>query len=141
MNELWDGNVLVRPGPSPRHQLIIEALASALRVGRGDLQVLVGVTVRLSEHRMVIPDIVVTGPIDLDDPVVDAAAVRLVVEVVSPVSATVDTTLKMHGYAEAGIPWYLLVEQDSHALRGHFLVAGAYEERSFLGLESLLSRR
>jgi Uma2 family endonuclease len=138
MNELWDGNVLVRPGPSPRHQLIIEALASALRVGRTDLQVLVGITVRLNEQRMVIPDIVVTGPIDLDAPMVDAAHVRLVVEVVSPASATLDTTLKMHGYAEAGIPWYLLVEQDSHALRGHFLVGGVYEERSVLQLEQLL---
>jgi Uma2 family endonuclease len=138
MNELWDGNVLVRPGPSPRHQLIIEALASALRVGRGDLQVLVGVTVRLNDQRMVVPDIVVTGPIDLDEPVVDASSVRLVVEVVSPASTTVDHTLKMHGYAEAGIPWYLLVEQDTHALRGHFLVRGAYEERSVLQLEHLL---
>jgi Uma2 family endonuclease len=138
MNELWDGNVLVRPGPTPRHQLIVEALAAALRVGRGDLQVLVGVTVRLNDQRMVIPDIVVTGPIDLDETVVDAAAVRLVVEVVSPVSETVDNTLKMHGYAEAGIPWYLLVEQDSHALRGHFLVHGVYEERSVLELEQLL---
>jgi Uma2 family endonuclease len=138
MNELWDGNVLVRPGPSPRHQLIIEALASALRVGRGDLQVLVGVTVRLNDQRMVVPDIVVTGAIDLDEPVVDASSVRLVVEVVSPASTTVDHTLKMHGYAEAGIPWYLLVEQDTHALRGHFLVGGAYEERSVLQLEHLL---
>jgi len=138
MNELWDGNVLVRPGPSPRHQLIVEALASALRVGKGDLEVLVGVTVRLSDQRLVIPDIVVTEPVDMDEPVVDASAVRLVVEVVSPVSQTVDTTLKMHGYAQAGIPWYLLVEQDTHALRGHFLVGGAYEERSVLQLEQLL---
>lgn len=139
MNELWDGNVLIRPGPSPRHQMIVEALAGALRVGRGDLNVLVGVTVRLNEQRLVIPDIVVAGPVDLDDPVVDASAVRLVVEVVSPVSETVDTTLKMHGYAEAGIPWYLLVEQDSNALRGHFLVGGAYQERSVLELEQLLT--
>ena len=57
------------------------------------------------------PDLVVTGPIDFDEPMVDAVSVRLVVEVVSPVSAFVDHTLKMHGYAAAGIPWYLLVEQ------------------------------
>lgn len=139
MNEVWDGNVVLRPGPSPRHQLIIEALAGALRVGRRDLNVLVGVTVRLGEQRFVIPDIVVTGPIDIDDPVVDAADVHLVVEVVSPVSSTLDHTLKMHGYAEAGIPWYLLVEQDSNALRGHYLVGGAYQERSVMQLEQILA--
>jgi len=139
MNEVWDGNVVLRPGPSPRHQLIIEALAGALRVGRRDLNVLVGVTVRLGEQRFVVPDIVVTGPIDIDDPVVDAADVHLVVEVVSPVSTTLDHTLKMHGYAEAGIPWYLLVEQDSNALRGHYLVGGAYQERSVMQLEQILA--
>jgi Uma2 family endonuclease len=138
VNELWDGTVLVRPGPTPRHQLVIEALAGALRVSRGDLNVLVGVTVRLGEQRLVVPDLVVTGPLDLDEPVVPASAVRLVVEVVSPVSASLDATLKMHGYAEAGIPWYLMVEQHTHALRGHFLVGGAYQERSVLQLEQLL---
>jgi Uma2 family endonuclease len=137
-DEYWDGTVITRPIPTPRHQMLINALAGALRAGGTDLHVLTGVTVQLSPHRMVMPDLVVTGPIDLDQPVVNAADVKLVVEVVAPVTAAVDTTLKMHGYAEAGIPWYLLVEQDSHALHGHFLVGGSYVERSVMQLESLL---
>jgi len=137
-DEYWDGTVITRPIPTPRHQMLISALAGALRAGGTDLHVLTGVTVQLSPHRMVMPDLVVTGPIDLDQPVVHAADVKLVVEVVAPVTAAVDTTLKMHGYAEAGIPWYLMVEQDSHALHGHFLVGGSYVERSVMQLESLL---
>lgn len=137
--EIWDGSLLVRPRPTPRHQMLVNALAGALQAsGRPDLNVLTGVTVRLGPSRVVVPDLVVTGPIDPDEPVVDAASVHLVVEVVSPDSATVDHSLKMHGYAAAGISWYLLVEQESHELRGHFLVGGSYEERSVLQLETLL---
>lgn len=136
-DEYWDGTVITRPIPTPRHQVMVTALARALKEGRADLHVLTGVTVQLSPHRVVIPDLVVTGPIDLDEPVVKAAEVRLVVEVVTPATAAVDTTLKMLGYADAGIPWYLLVEPDSHALRGHYLVGGSYVERSVVQLESL----
>jgi Uma2 family endonuclease len=140
VNELFDGTVITRPIPTPRHQMLVNALAGALRAGRTDLHVLTGVTVQLSPHRVVVPDLVVTGPIDLDDPVVHAADVRLVVEVVTPATAAVDTTLKMRGYADAGIPWYLLVEQDSHALHGHYLEGGDYVERSVMQLESLLAK-
>ncbi len=137
-DEYWDGTVITRPIPTPRHQMLINALAGALKVGRTDLHILTGVTVQLSPQRVVIPDLVVTGPIDLDQPMVHAADVKLVVEVVAPVTAAVDTTLKMRGYADAGIPWYLLVEQDGHAMHGHFLVGGDYVERSVMQLESLL---
>jgi Uma2 family endonuclease len=137
-DEYWDGTVITRPVPTPRHQMLITALAGALKAGRTDLCVLTGVTLQLSPSRVVVPDLVVTGPIDLDQPVVPAADVRLVVEVVTPATAAVDTTLKMQGYADAGIPWYLLVEQDSHALHGHCLVGGTYVERSVMQLESLL---
>lgn len=137
-DEYWDGTVITRPIPTPRHQMLVTALAGALKAGRADLHVLTGVTVQLSPHRVVVPDLVVTGPIDLDAPVVKAADVRLVVEVVTPATAAVDTTLKMRGYADAGIPWYLLVEQDSHALHGHRLEGDTYVEQSVLQLESLL---
>jgi Uma2 family endonuclease len=137
-DEYWDGSVITRPIPTPRHQMLITAMAEALKADRTDLHVLTGVTVQLSPHRVVIPDLVVTGPIDLDQPLVKAADVKLVVEVVAPATAAVDHTLKMTGYADAGIPWYLLVEPESHALRGHFLVEGRYVERSVMQLETVL---
>jgi Uma2 family endonuclease len=135
--ELWDGNLLLRPRDTPRHQLIISTLTAALRVGRTDLHVFSGVNVRLGPGRIVVPDVVVTGAIDLDAPIVEAASVRLIGEVVSATSESVDRILKMHHYAAAGIPWYLLAEMESGALRGHMLAEDGYVERSVMQLESL----
>jgi hypothetical protein len=135
--ELWDGNLLVRPRDTPRHQVIISALTSALRAGRTDLHVFSGVNVRLQPGCIVVPDVVVTGPIDLDAPIIEADAVRLIGEVVTSASATVDRVLKMHHYAAAGIPWYLLADQESGALRGYALEDGDYVERSAMRLDSL----
>ena len=129
-SEYWDGNVVVRPRETPRHEQCVTALANALRVGLTDLQVVSGVALRLAPGRIALPDLVVAGPIDLDDPVVDADVVRLVCEVVSPASAVLDRVLKMHAYAAAGIPCYLVAEPDrgalhSHELRGHTYVPGS----------------
>jgi Uma2 family endonuclease len=52
----------------------------------------------------------------------------LVVEVLSPGSATVDLTLKRRLYEEAGIPAYWLVEPEHPALTVLQLVAGRFEE-------------
>jgi len=112
----------------------VSALANALRVGLTDLQVLSGVAVRLGPDRIVLPDLIVAGPIDLDEPVVDADAVRLVCEVVSPASAVLDQVLKMHGYAAAGIPCYLVAEPDRGALHSHELRGGTYVTGSVVQL-------
>ena len=61
---------------------------------------------------------------------IDAGAVRLVCEIVSPSNASADKVLKMHYYAEAGIPWYLLVEQDTGALHLYRLADRHYVEHS-----------
>jgi hypothetical protein len=55
-----------------------------------------------------------------------------------PVSASFDRVLKKHGYAAAGIPWYLLVEQDNRSRRGHRFVGGRYVEQPLAQVESLL---
>jgi Uma2 family endonuclease len=128
--ELWDGNLLVSPRPTPRHQIVLRALATALAAEHTGLHVLTSVNMRLDDDKIVIPDLVVAGAIDLDHPVVDAQSVGLICEVVSPGSAAVDWVLKRHYYAAAGIPWYLLVEQETGARHLYQLVGNHYAEHS-----------
>ncbi|MEV4480656.1 Uma2 family endonuclease [Micromonospora coxensis] len=117
--ELVDGGLLIGPPPALRHQALTGGLADALTPGcdAAGLLLLPVVNLRLGPARIVNPDLVVTGPIDLDGPCVPAAAVRLVAEVDAPHTAVIDSVLKRHLYATAGIEWYLLVEQETGTLR------------------------
>jgi Uma2 family endonuclease len=54
----------------------------------------------------------------------------LICEIVSPGNAATDRVLKMHYYAEARIPWYLLVEQDTGSLHLYREKNGHYVEES-----------
>ncbi|RZU50180.1 Uma2 family endonuclease [Krasilnikovia cinnamomea] len=126
--ELFDGSLFVTPAPTPRHQRISRRLANALDTG--ELEVHEAVNVRLRPGRVPIPDVVVTDPLDFDEVFVSAAVVRMVCEIVSPSNASADKVLKMHYYAAAAIPWYLLVEQDTGALHLYRLSGDRYLEHS-----------
>jgi Uma2 family endonuclease len=138
--ELFDGSLHVSPAPTPRHQIISGELFVALRPAARavGLLVLEAVNVRLRPGRMPIPDLVITEPIDVDEPVVAAEAVRLVCEIVSPGNAATDKVLKMHYYAAAGIPWYLLVEQDTGALHLYRLDGDRYREETVVSAGGVL---
>jgi Uma2 family endonuclease len=112
--ELFDGSLLVSPAPTPRHQRISFNLATSMTAAASaaGLDVYEAINIRLKHGRIPIPDLAVVGPIDLDEPVVDVSAVQLICEIVSPGNPASDRVIKMHYYAEAGIPWYLLVEQE-----------------------------
>ena len=127
--ELLDGGLFLLPAPDPRHQLICGALAEALSAPP-EQWAHRAVNVRLGPDRIAIPDLIVTGRIDFDAAVVEATSVRLVCEVVSPASAVVDRILKMHSYATAGIPWYLLIDQETGSSQLHQLEKDAYVEQS-----------
>ena len=136
--ELFDGSLLVTPAPTPRHQHISRKLANALDTSHGDLYVVEAVNVRLQAGRIPIPDIVITSMIDFDAPIIDADVVQLVCEIVSPSNASADKVLKMHHYAAAGIPWYLLVEQETGALHLYRLEGNHYVEHSVTHAGQLL---
>lgn len=111
--ELFDGSLLVSPAPTVRHQDLSALLREAMLPGakNAGLKVYLAVNVRLKPGRIPIPDLVVTEPVARDTLVLDGAGVRLVCEVTSS-NAAADRVLKMHYYAVAGIPWYLLVDPD-----------------------------
>ncbi|MDG4833315.1 Uma2 family endonuclease [Solwaraspora sp. WMMD1047] len=115
--ELLDGNLIASPAPSKRHQTISRRLANAIddAAGPSRLTVFEAVNVRLRPERIKIPDLVVAETDD-EGAVVEADEVRLICEIVSPTSAAQDRLIKMRLYADAGIGWYLLVEQDGRTL-------------------------
>lgn len=116
--ELLDGSLIVSPAPTPGHQTISSRLYIALEpaADAAGLEVYEAINVRLRRGRIPIPDLAIVDPIDPDVAVVDVSAVRLVCEIVSPNNPAADRVLKMQLYAEAGIPWYLLVEQERESV-------------------------
>jgi Uma2 family endonuclease len=158
--ELVDGSLLVSPAPTKRHQRIAYLLARGLdeAADRAGLLVPQDVNLRLSGGRILEPDLVVA---DTDDfgAKVEAAEVKLVIEIVSPSNAGMDRLLKPQLYAAAGIGWYLRVEQPEDSVELHlqrldgdhyvpFALAGPGETLAVdepfpfeLELASLLGRR
>ncbi len=110
--ELLDGDLHVSPAPTPRHQNLSRRLANALEdaASAHGFVVYEAVNVRLKRNRMPIPDLVVGEGIDPDKLVVDTSLLQIVCEITSPSNAAYDRVTKMNFYAEAGIPWYLLVD-------------------------------
>ena len=130
--ELFDGSLFVTPAPTPYHQHISSELMVTLRPAarKAGRYVHEAVNVRLRPGRISIPDLAITDLINYRDPVIDAELVHLVCEIISPSNASADKVLKMHYYAAAGIPWYLLVEHETGALHLYQLLGDKYIERS-----------
>ncbi|MFI5889279.1 Uma2 family endonuclease [Actinoplanes sp. NPDC051513] len=130
--ELFDGSLHVSPGPTPRHQRISLRLAMKLNAAAeaAGLQVLEGVNVRVGPSRIPIPDLVLASDIDLDELIIDASDVHFVCEITSPSNASTDKVLKMHYYAVAGIPWYLLIDTRARTLLLYRLEGDRYLEEA-----------
>ena len=130
--ELFDGSLHVTPAPTPRHQRISRKLGNILEAAAetAGLELLEAVNVRLRPGRVPIPDLVITGPVDLDELMIEAADVRLICEIISPSNAATDKVLKMHYYAAAGVEWYLLVEQENGTLHLYRRHGSHYREQS-----------
>jgi Uma2 family endonuclease len=109
--ELFDGSLLVSPAPTFRHQLLATALNDVFRrpAREAGLQVLLAINLRLRSGRVVIPDLVINRPVDPNELVMEVRDVALVCEITST-NVGADRITKMHYYAEAGIPRYLIVE-------------------------------
>jgi Uma2 family endonuclease len=110
--ELLDGSLLVSPAPSNYHQYAADELRAMLKAASPHtLRVVTAAGVELSPSTALIPDLVVmTVESFHGGSPVSATDVRLVVEVVSPTSSSVDRLTKPAKYAAAGIPNYWRIE-------------------------------
>lgn len=110
--ELIDGELIMSPAGDGGHQNLVFRLRREFgRLLPAGIVAMHEANVRLRTGRLMIPDLVVT--VDQTEPLIFAAAdVRLLAEVVSPFGQHRDRVTKPSLYAEAGIPWYLLVERD-----------------------------
>ncbi|GAB3571808.1 Uma2 family endonuclease [Amycolatopsis endophytica] len=126
--ELVDGALLVSPAPKSGHQRILQRLQIALLpVLPSGTELLPGINVRLPGQRLLIPDLAVVTTPDLDTVYYRARDVLLAAEIVSPSSRMLDRVLKRQLYAEAGVPFYLVVDPAGQAVLFE-LAEGEYRE-------------
>lgn len=120
--EVLDGEVLVTPAPTPRHQRVILRLAMILVEyveGAGHGWVLQDVDLLFASGHFLRPDLLVL-PADARAGLTDRGVElppALVVEVVSPSSRTVDLERKPRRYLEFGVPEYWAVDPGEEAIR------------------------
>jgi hypothetical protein len=112
--EIVEGVVTVAPPPCDRHRATADtvqrALCTVIPEDRGVHRArAVAIPSRLG---MFVPDLLVAPRAALDEPGhhIPATAAELVVEITSKWNANHDRVGKLHGYATAGVPMYLLLD-------------------------------
>ncbi|MFD2473895.1 Uma2 family endonuclease [Amycolatopsis silviterrae] len=122
-----DGSLVLGPAPAALHQRWLQRLqlsmAAALPKGT---ELLPGVNVRCGESRLLIPDFVVVTCPDVATTWYPASEVLLAAEIESPSTRVQDRIFKKALYAEALIPYYLLVDPEQEAATVYALADGDY---------------
>jgi Uma2 family endonuclease len=142
--ELMEGELLVSPAPSTRHQAVSLRLASAL-LGALDkpglAQIFLAPTdLLLAPTSVVQPDIVIVGAARAS--IITERAVEgipdVVVEILSPGSLDRDQHIKKRLYEKFAIPEYWIVDPDHGFLTVHRLDEGTYGIRAHYDRASVL---
>jgi Uma2 family endonuclease len=131
--EFDGGRLIAMPRPHPRHQRIIMRLAATLdqHVTAQNLgNVWPEIDVQVSRRRVYVPDLVYLasdheGRYSAGQGRIIGAP-DLVVEIVSPASASRDRVAKFNAYHEAGVPWYWLIDSQSLATEEYRLSSEGY---------------
>ena len=156
--EVVDGTLLVGPGAGPQRTRVIDRVRAAVAAALpGGLRVRGPVPLRLGPDCVLVPDLVVTaaapvpdgddaagddaavGPADEetggtgddtgeDDPVLDAAAALMVIEVVGCDHGATDRSFKPQLYARSRIPYSLLIAHDGPFAVAEMIIGGRYHE-------------
>lgn len=118
--EVIDGQLLVSPAPSMRHQRAADLIRTLVEdAAPAGVRAISAVAVRCGdEHTGLIPDVTVTTADLALTGAIDAAEVLAVVEVVSPSTRRTDRVTKPEVYASAGIATYWRVELAPFAAPG-----------------------
>ncbi|GHF79615.1 Uma2 family endonuclease [Streptomyces griseosporeus] len=122
--ELIEGEIHVTPPANGEHEEFVSELSHQVGERRHDrsLRNYTGIGLDVpgaSGTGHVVPDLVVApkGSFDSKDEWHDPAPVLLVAEVTSGSTAERDRDKKIHGYARAGIPVYLLIDRQEGEVR------------------------
>ncbi|MEU6825718.1 Uma2 family endonuclease [Streptomyces atriruber] len=116
--ELIEGEIHVTPPANGEHEEIVSEITGQVRDHRKDLGRYTGIGLYVpgaSVSGQVEPDLVLApkGSFDNEEKYHDASSVLLVAEVASRSTGDNDRHKKIHGYARAGIPVYLLIDREA----------------------------
>jgi Uma2 family endonuclease len=142
--ELLDGDLLVSPAPSTRHQTVSRRLLFALMQAletRDLAQIFDAPTDLILEPTSVVqPDLVIVSAARAS--IVTARAIEgipdVVIEILSPNGSDRDERLKRRLYERHGIPEYWIVDPDLGYVTVWRLESGRYEMRAKLDRSSTL---
>lgn len=134
--EIWNGRKIVMPSPNVKHQKLYRRLLLQLEAwvaaGGGGLLYYQPVDLRMSEDKIVIPDI--TFYLNTNESEVEApgggslvGVPDLVVEIISPSSVRIDRVQKYRAYAEFGVRHYWIIDSESRVLQAY-----RWEENRFV---------
>ena len=127
--ELVDGELLVTPSPTVRHQALLLELAVLLRlaVPQGMRVLAAPMDVRFGPKRQVQPDVLVVRDEGLEGVRVESVPL-LVAEILSRSTRSRDQVTKRRVYEQAGVPSYWIVDPKKPSLTVLELHGGAYVE-------------
>jgi Uma2 family endonuclease len=109
--ELVDGALVVSPAPGIAHQRVAQRLQAALdKAVPAGHELLPGINVVLGPRRLLIPDLAVTTLPGIDATYCEGSDLLLAAEVMSHSSRVYDQALKRQLYADAAVPFFLLVD-------------------------------
>ena len=130
--EIYDGEVFVVPAPIPFHQVVVLNLEDRLREWtrqHGGIVLVSPIDIVISEYDVVQPDLVFFAParahlVKLEAPI--RAIPDLVVEVLSPSTASTDRGKKLQLFARSGLPEYWLVDPALRSVEINVLRSGVF---------------
>ncbi|MEV1114614.1 Uma2 family endonuclease [Actinosynnema sp. NPDC049800] len=128
--ELVDGSLIMSPIGNLRHQRLLFRIATAFDAAcPPGLEALPGLNLEISGTRMLIPDFTVNVAGE-EGLLLPAAHLVVAGEVLSPSNRVNDLVLKRKLYADAGIPFYLVVDPEGGDVTATMfeLRAGEYVE-------------